>query len=179
VSSHLDTCPCRPVMLGKCADVIRSGTETVVGSCKGSAQTSYFIVFDHGRIDCQFGSCDGSDYPECPENRTGRYADGSHCTQTDDRLWTRQVGCSSTWSLCDITAEQPQDESVADILRILVLDHGKVLEFGTPWELLQKEDGSFRDLCKQSGEEAQLFEVSIVLCSELWLILFSAGEECA
>lgn len=45
-------------------------------------------------------------------------------------------------------------------LRILVLDHGRVVEFGTPWELMQKEDGSFRDLCRQSGEESQLFEVS-------------------
>jgi ABC-type multidrug transport system ATPase subunit len=46
------------------------------------------------------------------------------------------------------------------IRRILVLDQGKVVEYGTPWELMQKEDGSFRDLCKQSGEEHQLFEVS-------------------
>jgi hypothetical protein len=35
-----------------------------------------------------------------------------------------------------------------------------VVEFGTPWELMQKEDGSFRALCRQSGEESQLFEVS-------------------
>lgn len=41
-----------------------------------------------------------------------------------------------------------------------MLDHGRVVEFGTPWELMQKEDGSFRDLCRQSGEESQLFEVS-------------------
>ena len=40
-----------------------------------------------------------------------------------------------------------------------MLDHGKVVEFGTPWELMQKEGGAFRALCKQSGEEAQLFEV--------------------
>lgn len=41
-----------------------------------------------------------------------------------------------------------------------MLDHGKVMEFGTPWDLIQKEDGMFRDLCRQSGEETQLFEVS-------------------
>jgi hypothetical protein len=41
-----------------------------------------------------------------------------------------------------------------------VLDHGKVVEFGTPWELLQDESGVFRDLCRQSGEETQLVEVS-------------------
>jgi len=43
--------------------------------------------------------------------------------------------------------------------RILVLDHGEVVEFGTPWELIQK-DGMFRELCRQSGEDAQLMEVS-------------------
>ena len=44
--------------------------------------------------------------------------------------------------------------------RILVLDHGEVVEFGTPWELIQK-DGMFRELCRQSGEDAQLMEVSL------------------
>jgi ABC-type multidrug transport system ATPase subunit len=45
--------------------------------------------------------------------------------------------------------------------RILVLDHGKVVEFDTPWNLLQKDDGVFRSLCKQSGEEATLLEVRV------------------
>lgn len=44
--------------------------------------------------------------------------------------------------------------------RILVLDHGEVVEFGTPWELIQK-DGMFRELCRQSGEDTQLMEVSV------------------
>ncbi len=52
--------------------------------------------------------------------------------------------------------------TVAGLDRILVLDHGKVVEFGTPWELLQDEKGTFRDLVRQSGEESQLFEVSRV-----------------
>lgn len=52
-----------------------------------------------------------------------------------------------------------------------MLDHGKVVEFGPPWELLQKEGGMFRDLCRQSGEETQLFEVSsCVRDVGLWLI---------
>lgn len=36
--------------------------------------------------------------------------------------------------------------------RIVVLDHGMVKEFGTPWELLQKEGGFFWDMCETSGE---------------------------
>ncbi|ODN87389.1 ATP-binding cassette transporter [Cryptococcus wingfieldii CBS 7118] len=50
--------------------------------------------------------------------------------------------------------------TVCGLDKILVLDHGKVMEYGTPWELLQKEGGFFRDLCKQSGEEAQLWEMA-------------------
>ncbi|OXH00309.1 hypothetical protein C370_07338, partial [Cryptococcus neoformans A1-35-8] len=50
--------------------------------------------------------------------------------------------------------------TVCGLDKILVLDHGKVMEYGTPWELLQKEGGFFRDLCKQSGEEAQLWEIA-------------------
>jgi ABC-type multidrug transport system fused ATPase/permease subunit len=49
--------------------------------------------------------------------------------------------------------------TVAGLDRILVLDHGRVVEFGTPWELLQDDQGVFRDLVRQSGEESQLFEV--------------------
>lgn len=57
---------------------------------------------------------------------------------------------------------KPSAEHAADPKpRILVLDHGRVVEFGTPWDLLQDESGIFRDLCRQSGEEAQLFEVSL------------------
>ncbi|ORY32179.1 ABC transporter type 1, transmembrane domain-containing protein [Naematelia encephala] len=50
--------------------------------------------------------------------------------------------------------------TVAGLDKILVLDHGKVLEFGTPWELMQNEEGTFRDLCRQSGEEKELFEMA-------------------
>lgn len=49
--------------------------------------------------------------------------------------------------------------------RILVLDHGEVVEFGTPWELIQK-DGMFRELCRQSGEDTQLMEVSFLFLSD-------------
>lgn len=44
--------------------------------------------------------------------------------------------------------------------RILVLGDGKVVEFGQPWELLQKEGGAFSEMVKQSGEEEMLREVA-------------------
>lgn len=51
-----------------------------------------------------------------------------------------------------------------------MLDHGKVMEYGAPWELMQKEGGIFRELCKQSGEETQLWEVSQHSFSQLIVI---------
>ncbi|CAK9784394.1 unnamed protein product [Cutaneotrichosporon oleaginosum] len=50
--------------------------------------------------------------------------------------------------------------TVCGLDKILVLDHGRKIEFGTPWELLQDPNGSFRDLCRQSGEEVQLMELA-------------------
>ena len=59
--------------------------------------------------------------------------------------------------------------------RILVLDHGKVVEFGTPWDLIQK-DGMFRELCRQSGEDAQLMEVSPFIYFELHVPAYLSGD---
>ncbi|KAF7321090.1 ABC bile acid [Mycena chlorophos] len=42
-------------------------------------------------------------------------------------------------------------KSVADYDRLLVLDKGKVVEFDTPYALIQKEDGVFRGMCLKSG----------------------------
>ncbi|RXK42365.1 ATP-binding cassette transporter [Tremella mesenterica] len=49
--------------------------------------------------------------------------------------------------------------TVCGLDKILVLDHGQVVEFGTPYDLMQR-DGPFRDLCRQSGEEGQLLELA-------------------
>jgi ABC-type multidrug transport system fused ATPase/permease subunit len=50
--------------------------------------------------------------------------------------------------------------SVADCDKILVLDHGKVLEYGSPLTLMKREDSAFRDLCKRSGEESTLLRIA-------------------
>lgn len=55
------------------------------------------------------------------------------------------------------------------------------MEFGTPWDLLQNEGGVFRDLCRQSGEESQLFEVSQscrLLCLSCLSYCKSPGNSC-
>jgi ABC-type multidrug transport system fused ATPase/permease subunit len=50
--------------------------------------------------------------------------------------------------------------TIVDCDKILVLDHGKVLEFGSPQNLLAEDDSAFRDLCRRSGEEATLLAMA-------------------
>lgn len=49
--------------------------------------------------------------------------------------------------------------TIADFDRILVMDEGRVVEFGTPKELIQIQGGVFRELVNQSGEKAVLEEI--------------------
>lgn len=42
--------------------------------------------------------------------------------------------------------------TIVDYDKVLVLDHGSVVEYGHPWELLKKSDGSFRSMCETTGE---------------------------
>ena len=50
--------------------------------------------------------------------------------------------------------------TVVNYDRILVLGEGKVVEFGKPWDLLQKEAGAFRSMVKETGEEEMLREMA-------------------
>ncbi|KAJ2523404.1 hypothetical protein GGI11_001476 [Coemansia sp. RSA 2049] len=47
--------------------------------------------------------------------------------------------------------------TVVDYDKVLVLDHGEVVEYDTPFNLLQKRDGLFRHMCLKSGEYDHLF----------------------
>jgi len=47
-------------------------------------------------------------------------------------------------------------KTVIDYDRLLVLDKGKLVEFDTPWRLIQKEDGIFRSMCLKSGYFGEL-----------------------
>ena len=43
-----------------------------------------------------------------------------------------------------------------DYDRLLVLDKGELVEFDTPLNLIQKEDGIFRTMCLKSGTFSEL-----------------------
>ncbi|KAI2471956.1 P-loop containing nucleoside triphosphate hydrolase protein [Annulohypoxylon bovei var. microspora] len=42
--------------------------------------------------------------------------------------------------------------TIVDYDKVLVLDHGVVVEYGHPHELLQNENGNFRSMCEMSGD---------------------------
>ena len=50
--------------------------------------------------------------------------------------------------------------TVADYDRILVLDQGQVIEFDTPYHLISKENGVFRQMCERSGEFNELLTIA-------------------
>lgn len=43
-------------------------------------------------------------------------------------------------------------QTIVDYDKVLVLDHGEVVEFGHPWELISDDEGTFRGMCEMSGE---------------------------
>ena len=51
-------------------------------------------------------------------------------------------------------------QTIIDYDKVLVLDKGEVIEYADPWELLQKEDGSFRGMCETSGDFDTLLELA-------------------
>jgi ABC-type multidrug transport system fused ATPase/permease subunit len=46
--------------------------------------------------------------------------------------------------------------TVIDYDRLLVLDKGKLVEFDTPYNLIRKEGGIFRNMCLKSGTFVEL-----------------------
>ena len=51
-------------------------------------------------------------------------------------------------------------DTVIDYDRLIVMDAGRVVEFDTPSNLLQKEDGVFRSMCMKSANFAELEEIA-------------------
>lgn len=46
--------------------------------------------------------------------------------------------------------------TIADFDKLLIMDAGRAVEFGTPRELMKREDGAFRSMVRESGERAEL-----------------------
>ena len=55
-------------------------------------------------------------------------------------------------------------QTIVDYDKVLVLDKGEVVEFDHPWELINKEDGTFRSMCETSGE----LEVLLKAAKKKW-----------
>ena len=49
-------------------------------------------------------------------------------------------------------------QTIIDYDKVLVLDHGRVIEFDHPWALINREDGLFRSMCDNSGNVEVLME---------------------
>ncbi|KAK8135951.1 ABC transporter [Apiospora sp. TS-2023a] len=50
--------------------------------------------------------------------------------------------------------------TIVDYDKVLVLDHGELVEYGDPYELLKKTDGSFRSMCETSGDMDTLMKAA-------------------
>lgn len=55
-------------------------------------------------------------------------------------------------------------QTIIDYDKVLVLDKGEVVEYAHPWELISKEDGSFRGMCENSGD----LEILLDLAKKAW-----------
>jgi ABC-type multidrug transport system fused ATPase/permease subunit len=49
-------------------------------------------------------------------------------------------------------------QTIIDYDKVLVLDHGRVVEYDHPWMLVTKEGGLFRSMCENSGNMETLLE---------------------
>ncbi|KAF8943963.1 hypothetical protein BGZ47_004806 [Haplosporangium gracile] len=50
--------------------------------------------------------------------------------------------------------------TIIDFDKVLVMDHGQVVQFDTPWKLIREEGGVFRNMCQRSGEFDLLVEMA-------------------
>ncbi|KAF7118485.1 hypothetical protein CNMCM5793_008011 [Aspergillus hiratsukae] len=55
-------------------------------------------------------------------------------------------------------------QTIIDYDKVLVLDHGRVIEYDHPWTLINKPDGLFRSMCENSGN----FEVLLDGAKKAW-----------
>ncbi|KAJ1901680.1 hypothetical protein LPJ66_000593 [Kickxella alabastrina] len=77
---------------------------------------------------------------------------------TDDRIQRTIRGSEFSNSTLFCIAHRLR--TVIDYDRVLVLDKGKIVEFDTPWNLLQKENSQFRSMCEKTGEYDHLYKIA-------------------
>ena len=61
-------------------------------------------------------------------------------------------------------------QTIVDYDKVLVLDKGRVVEYGHPWELIKIKDGVFRSMCDSSGEYAGLAKAAKKAYKEKMLV---------
>ncbi|KAI9504392.1 P-loop containing nucleoside triphosphate hydrolase protein [Coemansia spiralis] len=81
---------------------------------------------------------------------------------TDDRIQRTIRGSEFANSTLFCIAHRLR--TIIDYDRVLVLDKGKIVEFDTPWNLLQRDSGVFRSMCEKTGEFEYLFGMAKSKC---------------
>jgi hypothetical protein len=67
----------------------------------------------------------------------------------------------SVWRAADPLSSSPDRlRTIIDYDKILVLGAGEVLEFDTPSNLLDNDESAFADLCRKSGDYAELKQLA-------------------
>ena len=59
-------------------------------------------------------------------------------------------------AFCSLLSNSNPPDPVIDYDRLVVLDKGRIVEFDTPYNLIQKKDGIFRSMCLNSGMFSEL-----------------------
>ena len=68
-------------------------------------------------------------------------------------------------------------QTIVDYDKVLVLDKGRVVEYGHPWELIKIKDGMFRGMCDSSGEYAGLAKAAKKAYKEKMLVDVDDDDE--
>jgi ABC-type multidrug transport system fused ATPase/permease subunit len=59
--------------------------------------------------------------------------------------------------------------TIIDYDKVLVLDKGQVIEFGTPLDLIENSAvGMFRSMCEETGEFQELLEMARLKRNQAW-----------
>ncbi|KAL2004890.1 hypothetical protein VTN00DRAFT_3163 [Thermoascus crustaceus] len=76
-----------------------------------------------------------------------------------DALIQRSIRCEFGHNATTLLVIAHRLSTIVDFDRILVMDAGKAVEFGSPRELMRIEDGVFKKLVEESGERRVLEEI--------------------